>query len=105
MKKRNFKNWLEDIWDKYYIVILGIVVALVVVGLFALVVGVPNDIKADKVDGGVVIDKCIIGQYAPGFYFVVYIETEGKDVIKTIEVSLSEYYSTDIGDIYIKDKE
>lgn len=90
------------------IIVLCIILALVVVGLLledVLVVGIPNDIKAEKVDGGVVIDKCIIGQYAPGFYFVVYIETEGKDVIKTIEVSVAEYYSTDVGDIYIKDKE
>ena len=105
MKKRTFRDWLEDIWDRYSNIIIGIVVILAIGGLLFLAVGIPNAVKADKVDGGVVIDKCIIGQYGPCFWLVVYIETEGKDVIKTIEVSVAEYYSTDVGDIYIKDKE
>ena len=105
MKKRTFRDWLEDIWDRFNTIIIGVVVIIAIMGLLALAVGIPNAVKADKVDGGVVIDKCIVGQYTPGFYFVVYIEAEGKDVIKTIEVSVAEYYSTDVGDIYIKDKE
>ena len=102
-KRQTFGQKVRDIWDNYGSVILMIGAIIAIFLALLLVIIIPNSVRAEKVDGGVVIDKCIIGQYGPSFWFVVYVQTDGEDIVKTVEVSVKEYYSVDVGDTFVKD--
>ena len=106
-----FLEWFDDHW--HYIA--AIVLTLIIVAMFATMIGMAITNENNRIDSGIIVNKHMdaggtyyssdkngghMRSYPPSYSFTIRGEKDGEVVEYTFEVTAEEYNAYKIGEVY-----